>query len=107
RVYAHNLRQKLEHYYATDGRNEPVRLAVARGEYRLVLTGAEQPADAAAEASAPSPPPPVRRVLGRLTAAAAALVLLAAGAALGLAIGGLRSSVPESPYAEVAASPVW
>ena len=24
RVYAHNLRQKLEHYYATDGRNEPL-----------------------------------------------------------------------------------
>ena len=23
RVYAHNLRQKLEHFYATDGRGEP------------------------------------------------------------------------------------
>ena len=32
RVYAHNLRQKLEHFYATDGRAEPRRLTLARGE---------------------------------------------------------------------------
>ena len=37
RVYAHNLRQKLEHYYATDGRNEPQQVALARGEYRVSL----------------------------------------------------------------------
>src|SRR5262245_57038659 len=38
RVYAHNLRQKLEHYYATEGRAEPRQLALARGEYRVSLT---------------------------------------------------------------------
>src|SRR5262245_41785699 len=38
RVYAHNLRQKLEHYYATEGRAEPRQLTLARGEYRMSLT---------------------------------------------------------------------
>jgi hypothetical protein len=38
RVYAHNLRQKLEHFYATDGRAEPRRLVLARGEYRVSLS---------------------------------------------------------------------
>ena len=37
RVYAHNLRQKLEHYYATEGRAEPRQLTLARGEYRVSL----------------------------------------------------------------------
>ena len=37
RVYAHNLRQKLEHFYATDGRAEPRQLTLARGEYRVSL----------------------------------------------------------------------
>ncbi|HEY8519661.1 MAG TPA: hypothetical protein VIN61_06250 [Gammaproteobacteria bacterium] len=107
RVYAHNLRQKLEHYYATEGRDEPVRLAVARGEYRLVLTGAEPPAEAPAEAQAPPAPEPARRAVPRLRAAVAAVVLLAVGAALGLALGALRDDAPESPYAVVAASPIW
>jgi hypothetical protein len=40
RVYAHNLRQKLEHFYATDGRAEPRRLVLARGEYRVSLSPA-------------------------------------------------------------------
>ena len=38
RVYAHNLRQKLEHFYATDGRAESRRLTLARGEYRVSLS---------------------------------------------------------------------
>src|SRR3954468_24441150 len=37
RVYAHNLRQKLEHYYATEGRADPRQLTLARGEYRISL----------------------------------------------------------------------
>ena len=45
RVYAHNLRQKLEHYYATAGRNEPRQLLLARGEYRISLAELEEPAE--------------------------------------------------------------
>jgi hypothetical protein len=52
RVYAHNLRQKLEHFYATDGRAEQRRLVLARGEYRISLS----PAMAAASAEPASTP---------------------------------------------------
>jgi hypothetical protein len=41
RVAAHRLRKKLEDYYAGPGRDEPVRLTVPRGEYRLVAVPAE------------------------------------------------------------------
>jgi hypothetical protein len=37
RVYMHKLRRKLEEYYAGAGHQEAERLAVPRGEYRLVL----------------------------------------------------------------------
>src|SRR6267154_5390238 len=67
RVYAHNLRQKLEHYYATDGRNEPQQVALARGEYRVSLTlgapaieptaAAGVPNDAAQSTSTAAPEP--------------------------------------------------
>ena len=40
RVYAHNLRQKLDQYYATDGRADAGRLSLARGEYRVSLVRA-------------------------------------------------------------------
>src|SRR5690606_38784652 len=33
RVYAHNLRRKLERYYQKEGRGRRHRLGVARGEY--------------------------------------------------------------------------
>jgi hypothetical protein len=41
RVAVHRLRRKLEDYYAGPGREDPVRLAVPRGEYRLVALPAE------------------------------------------------------------------
>ena len=43
RVYAHNLRQKLEHYYATAGRGETPQLVLARGEYRISLVATTRP----------------------------------------------------------------
>src|SRR5688572_6563246 len=82
RVYAHNLRQKLEHFYAAAGRTEPRQLQLARGEYRISLAIS----DDAAEASdaAPSAPPPAapaepaatRFARWRLAAAGAALLVL-------------------------------
>src|SRR5687767_8140076 len=89
RVYAHNLRQKLEHYYATAGRNEPRQLVLARGEYRVSLTESHEPA-AVADADAPvalvSPPAPApteqpRPALSRwrLACAAAAVLVLGVG----------------------------
>jgi hypothetical protein len=113
RVYAHNLRQKLEHYYAIAGRSETRQLVLARGEYRISLAeleAAAEPADA--QLPLPVAPPPVVvpaaepqktwtrwRLLG---AGAATLVL---GIALGVAI--TLESAPVSPAQTVARSPLW
>lgn len=116
RVYAHNLRQKLEHYYATAGRNESRQLLLARGEYRISWAAAGEPArsddedaPAAAAAAAAAPPPaivpPTRTALTRRHLAAGA-GLLALGLALGAAIALLRA--PAAPAAAaVAKSPLW
>jgi hypothetical protein len=114
RVYAHNLRQKLEHYYATAGRNEPRQLLLARGEYRISLAESDEPADAV-EAVAPVPVPPQQSAAApdqpraaftrwRLAAGAAALLVL--GIALGVGI--VIESEPAAPAAAVVAkSPLW
>ena len=134
RVYAHNLRQKLEHFYATDGRAEPRRVVLARGEYRVSLsapstaTNAEAPAAAVSPATPPAPataaiettsaphasaPPAVsevarevssRGLLGRRVAAAFAL--LAIGALIGFFAAGARQPPPSAAQL-VAASPIW
>jgi hypothetical protein len=41
RVYIHRLRRKLEDFYAGPGKAEPVRLAIPKGEYRLVAVTRE------------------------------------------------------------------
>ena len=128
RVYAHNLRQKLEHYYATAGRAEPRQLALARGEYRvsLAVVREETAAPRAAEsARAPDPDPstaapadeapdalPVSsRDLARTRASrsrllAAAVALVGAGVAIGFF--GSAALAPATSRAEVvAASPIW
>jgi len=113
RVYAHNLRQKLEHYYATGGRNERMQLALARGEYRVSLTEANEGSEATnaspVAATAPGPAPALPesgapRVRWRFAAAAAAL--LAVGAALGFAVA-LNRAEPVSTAQALAASAVW
>jgi hypothetical protein len=37
RVYAHNLRQKLEQYYADQGADEIERISIPKGEYRITV----------------------------------------------------------------------
>ena len=114
RVYAHNLRQKLEHYYATEGRGEPRQLSLARGEYRVSLSDlvtaepqAAPPATAAPSTPEPQPPHEAAAELasrGRLVAAAVAL--LGVGLVVGFFAG--RTHQPErTPAQVVAASPVW
>src|SRR5688572_2176235 len=58
RVYAHNLRQKLEHYYASAGRSEARQLVLARGEYRISLAELSEPADADPQLQLPVAAPP-------------------------------------------------
>jgi hypothetical protein len=112
RVYAHNLRQKLEHHYATGGRGEAQQLVLARGEYRVSLTVAEDPPGSAGESPPGNVPPLVgapssgpssagsRWVRGVVGAAALALAV-----AVGVAIGMNRA--PQLPAKEIAASPIW
>jgi hypothetical protein len=114
RVYAHNLRQKLEHYYATTGRNEPRPLVLARGEYRISLAPAGEPAEAvdpAALATAAAQPVPGTFTgpagpWSRWRLAAAGAALLAVGMALGAGMV-LRSTPAAPPAATVAKSPLW
>lgn len=44
RVYVHNLRQKFERYYAAHPSDDGVRLYIPRGEYRLAVAAADEPA---------------------------------------------------------------
>jgi hypothetical protein len=113
RVYAHNLRQKLEHYYATEGRAEPRQLTLARGEYRVSLSNAataerEAPPPAAvsvaAEPDGPREGRPRWAARGRLVVAA--LVLIAVGMVAGFFAGSARQPA-RSPAQIVAASPIW
>jgi hypothetical protein len=115
RVYAHNLRQKLEHYYATAGRNETRQLMLARGEYRISLAALDEPAEAVVVATpgavlSPStavvlaePRTPLTR--WRLAAAGAAVLVL--GIALGAGVALQRAPVVQAAAAAVAKSPLW
>lgn len=47
RVYAHNLRQKLQDYYADLGATEADQISIPKGEYRLTLGGEPDPPVAA------------------------------------------------------------
>jgi hypothetical protein len=110
RVYAHNLRQKLEHYYATAGRGETQQLVLARGEYRISLVaggGAVVGDNATPPPAAPAaqPGPGIVQVTRRRLAVGATAALLLGGV-LGGAIA--RQQVPaEPPAAAVARSPLW
>ena len=85
RVEVHRLRQSLEHYYATKGVEDRVRIEIPKGTYRPVISAVEtRPAAAEAappvEPTAPSRPggfPVGRR--GWLAVALALLLLAGAG----------------------------
>lgn len=105
RVYAHNLRQKLQQFYTGEGKDETVQITVPKGEYRIALATPEPPAE-------PEPAPvssrrPGSRFDGGRVARVAGILLL--GVMLGAgAERGLRQAPPEpSAYAAVAASPLW
>lgn len=106
RVYAHNLRQKLEHHYATGGRGETQQLALARGEYRVSLVVAEELRGDSPQLATPLVSAPPRQSRARWAWAAGAVVALAAAVAVGVVIG-LTRAPPSSPAAAVAAAPIW
>ena len=109
RVYAHNLRQKLEHHYATTGRAEPQHLMLARGEYRVSLSaeGNGHVAEAApVEAQSPAPVVVRERSGFRLRHAVFGVVLLVLGAVIGATLAMKREPPPPAAKA-IAASSIW
>jgi hypothetical protein len=108
RVYAHNLRQKLDQFYATEGRADSGRLSLARGEYRVSLIApdvspAAEPSDAAIQ---PAALVPAREPSPRKWLPMAAAALLAVGGLAGWAVGASRHE-PPSAAASIAHSPLW
>jgi len=105
RVYVHNLRRRLDAYYNGEGRNEPLRISIPRGAYRLVLEPWGPPVGntAAATPAAPVPhglQPRSARWLATALAGLCALLVLA------LAVLWARRTAP-TPADLAAAGPVW
>ncbi|HEX7948651.1 MAG TPA: helix-turn-helix domain-containing protein [Phenylobacterium sp.] len=95
RVYIHRLRKKLDEFYAGPGADEPHRLVIPVGEYRLDV------------AEATAAPPPAPRVRPRwFWPAVAAAVLLVLGNIVGWWIVA-RQTAPSRELAQIAASPLW
>lgn len=114
RVYVHNLRQKLQSYYAKEGTAAPHRVILPRGEYRVQLLSSRTPQTTSLEASreppvlAPATTVDVPRSRNRFNVRATlgGVVLLLVGIVLGSAIPSLRATTP--PVTDpVTASPAW
>lgn len=99
RVYAHHLRQKIRQYYDGAGREEPWRLTIPKGEYRVALVAAAAESEPRAGA-----PRPGRAWYAGL--AAAGLALAAAGFFAGSVVD-LGADEAPRPYEAAAAAPLW
>jgi hypothetical protein len=108
RVYAHNLRQKLEHHFATAGRGETQQLTLARGEYRVSLSsdGGGHVVDTAQVEPVNRPPVVRERSSFRLRHAVFGMVLLVLGGVIGATLAMKREPPPPAAKA-IAASPIW
>ena len=103
RVYAHNLRQKLQQYYADQGRDEPEQLTVPKGEYRIVLASPVAAPAPGADAVAPADPPQARSGYRM-----ALIAVFSAVAGLLLGTFAFRDGGEGlTDYHEVAVSPLW
>ena len=93
RVYMHNLRQKLDNYYATAPDANGFRLEIPKGEYRLAVVSAALPPPGSTRAG----PPPVWLAVAVGLLAINLVVLI-----------GTREASPEpTVYEQAAQSPVW
>ena len=97
RVYVHRLRKKLEAFYAGPGADQPYRLVIPVGEYRLDVI--------ATEAVATAPPSVARRPQWILPLAAALAVAFVANIAAWAWFA--RDSGPGHELAQVADTPLW
>lgn len=105
RVFAHEIRKKLEAYYANEGAGDAIRLEIPAGSYQPVFT--RHPLADAPEAAAPQRPKTEREAAPRLSPG-----MIAAGIALLVLLGAVvwlgvwnRQLIRERDSAEVAKSP--
>lgn len=103
RVYAHNLRQKLQQYYASEGSDEAEQLSIPKGEYRLALTVRDPETGLKHVERAPG---------GRFDRRSALRIVgaLTLGVVIGIGAERMtedRPSPVESAYADIAATPIW
>jgi len=101
RVYAHNLRQKLQQYYAETGNGDLRQLTIPKGEYRLTLIDSQGDAE--------MPPPaelPGRRAGSGLRVALIVIVSVAAGVLIGR-FGAGSDEGDVATHAAVAQSALW
>lgn len=97
RVYVHRLRRKLDDYYAGPGRGETIRLAIPKGEYRLVALSAD-----AAEVA------PLRRVRPPRPALPWLLIAIAILLGLNLIAGGLWwRHISQDSFSYATRNPAW
>jgi hypothetical protein len=100
RVYIHKLRRKFEEFYAEHPELGPERLAIPKGEYRLVLE------PLAVEAQAPAvvaPPAPRTWNPWRLATFGSIAVLVAVAVVAGL----MWRHFEQPPFAGISDNPVW
>jgi hypothetical protein len=99
RVYIHKLRRKFEEFYAEHPQIGPDRLAIPKGEYRLIL---EHPP---IETPPPEvvPPPPRTRNPWKIATFGAVAVLLAIGVVAAV----LWQQREGNRLAQLSANPVW
>lgn len=116
RVFAHEIRKKLEAYYANEGAGDPVRLEIPAGSYQPVFTRQrlELPSEIAETTLPPQNEPealPARRrwSAGKLAAGLAGLALVFALLLLGLANRQLRQEISRAEAAKdpAAYGSVW
>jgi hypothetical protein len=101
RVYAYRLRRKLEEFYAGAGAEQPVRIVLPRGEYRLAV----EERDAVPQAGGPAQP----RVSALRSTWLVAAVTASICAALALTVwfAWLRPDVADREIAAVRGTPLW
>ena len=99
RVAVHRLRRKLDDFYAGPGADEPVRLSIPRGEYRMIA----EPTPS----MAPAPAAPSRRLWWAVVAALTSLNLAAWGVFWMThdVDRGLRQARAQAPWTQLARSP--
>ncbi len=116
RVFAHEIRKKLEAYYGNEGANDPIRLEIPAGSYQPVfIRNLPDPAPESAEPDVTTPPEPTSRPAAwqlspvKLAVGITVLALTVAVIMLSLSNRQLRQEVNEAEAAKdpSAYGPVW